>query len=598
MGGMTMEQKIFPISLVMESMKDSGYKDAAHAVAELIDNSIQAGEDLGDSIDIELICEEETSTILERSSSRINKIALYDNAAGMDFETLHKALAFGEGTRRGAKTGIGKFGMGLPNASISQCNRVDVWSWQNDECFHSFLDLAKIAETGIDTLPLPVKSEFPAEWAKKLKNPIGDHGTLVVWSDLDRLKWKRHKAFFTNSEFIVGRMYRYFIREGKCTIRMAAYNADDCVFDQRVLPNDPLYLMSDTNTPKPFDSKGGFVHFGDEELPITLNGIEYVVKMKFSVADHNFRRNFNDYYSESYSNPGNTPFGKHCAKNLGVSVVRSGRELELNNSFNVQYDPTERWWGAEVSFDAALDEIFGVTNNKQAATAFKQLTKDDIANEEDLKKSEVKDYLEAEEDPRLYILELSELIYSKLSAMRGEIKKQREGQNALKETSKTDAAESAASLTANKDGVEGLSDKKKATLTDDEKKEELKADLVRDGVSEDDEDVQAAIALALEGDEKFIIGSADIRGADIIFDVTQPAGKLKVTLNESHAIYKNLIEPIKGNNENAYDAVKLLFAAWALMEDREQSETSREMLLEARKEWGQIAKKMLKEYIG
>jgi anti-sigma regulatory factor (Ser/Thr protein kinase) len=596
-----MEQKIFPISLVMESMKDSGYKDAAHAVAELIDNSIQAGEELESRVDIELICEEETSQILERQSSRINRIAVYDNAVGMDFETLHKALAFGEGTRRGASTGIGKFGMGLPNASISQCNRVDVWSWQDGECYHSSLDLNEISKTGIDIIPLPEKSELPDEWKSKIKSPIKDHGTLVVWSDLDRLKWKRHKAFFTNSEFIVGRMYRYFIEADRCSIRMAAYNDNTCVFEEHVLPNDPLYLMSSTNTPEPFDQKGGFIPYGDPDLDkyeIDYKGQKHTVKLKFSVADHNFRRNFNDYYSKSYGNPGDTPFGKHCAKNLGISVVRSGRELELNNSFNVQYDPTERWWGAEISFDAALDEIFGVTNNKQAATAFKQITKEEIANEEEIKPSEVKDYLRGENDPRLFLLEISEIIYSKLSAIRGEIKKQREGQNALKETSKTDAAEKAASNIANEDGGKGVSDLKKESLTDEQKKEELKQDLISDGADENDEDIQAAITAALEDDEKFIIGSADIRGADIIFDVTQPAGKLKVTINESHGIFKHLIEPLKENNEMAYDTIKLLFASWALMEDREQNESYREMLEEARKEWGQYAKKMLKEYLG
>ena len=88
-----------------------------------------------------------------------------------------------------------------------------------------------------------------------------------------------------------------------------------------------------------------------------------------------------------------------------------------------------------------------------------------------------------------------------------------------------------------------------------------------------------------------------MRGADIIFDVTQPAGKLKVTLNESHSIYKHLISHLKENDDASFDIVKLLFASWALMEDREQDEHSREQLLEVRKEWGQYAKKMIGEYL-
>ena len=45
------EYKIFPTELVIDSMKDSGYKDAAHAVAELIDNSIQAGENVNKGVE-------------------------------------------------------------------------------------------------------------------------------------------------------------------------------------------------------------------------------------------------------------------------------------------------------------------------------------------------------------------------------------------------------------------------------------------------------------------------------------------------------------------------------------------------------------------
>lgn len=134
-------------------------------------------------------------------------------------------------------------------------------------------------------------------------------------------------------------------------------------------------------------------------------------------------------------------------------------------------------------------------------------------------------------------------------------------------------------------------------MSEQEKEQELRDDLERDGVSPDDEDMQSIIKSALEADEKFIIGMSDMRGADIIFDVTQPAGKLKVTINESHLVYKNLIARLKDGDNASYDIIKLLFASWALMEDREQNESNRDQLLEIRKEWGQYAKKMLNEYL-
>ena len=220
-----MEQhKIFPTDLAIDSMKDSGYRDVAHAIAELIDNSIQAGHGLDRPVDVEVICIEERQLIGERRNNRINKIAVYDNACGMSPDILGLCLAFGQGTRRGAKEGMGKFGMGLPNASISQCNRVDVWSWQNGEIYHTYLDLSEILKKQYDTIPIPEKCDsLPEEWADKIKSEKKDSGTLIVWTELDNLRWRRHKAFFSNASFIVGRMYRYFLADGCANITMRAW---------------------------------------------------------------------------------------------------------------------------------------------------------------------------------------------------------------------------------------------------------------------------------------------------------------------------------------------------------------------------------------
>ncbi|WP_164880834.1 ATP-binding protein [Aestuariirhabdus litorea] len=591
-------QKIFPIELVLDAMKDNGYKDAAHAVAELIDNSIQSGLEIKKKTHVQLICKEQSSLISDRNSSRIEQIAVYDNAGGMDKDELQSALAFGMGSRRKAKDGIGKFGMGLPNASISQCNRVDVYSWKNGKTYHTYLDIKEIAREHYDVVPEPQLASLPNEWVDCIQGEIEGSGTLVIWSDLDRLKWKRHKAFFSNVEFIVGRMYRYFIGSN-CEIRMAAYNG--CiVYDQLVKANDPLYLTKDTNTPAPFDSSPGFVSFYNGSIPVAWNGKIHNVNLKVSMCDHKFRKDFNSYYSDkSYGNPGATPFGKHCAKNLGISIVRAGRELELNNSFTNVYDPTERFWGAEISFSPELDEVFGVTNNKQAATALRQLSLADIAQEEGLdSKSEADAFMNENNDIRLPVIRVSEKVVSILSAVRGELDKQRKGSVKKNDYSSdlSHKAEGVATKFDQKLDAKGESDRKSDTLSDEQKAEEIKEELERDGLSLSEEDTKKLISDALQSSDKFIITSADIRGADIIFDVTTPGGKLKVTINESHPFYKNLVSDI-ADDPQYYDIIKLLFSAWAIMEDKQQDEQYKEWLLEARKDWGYYAKQMLTEYL-
>ena len=102
-------------------MRDNGYKNAAYAIAELMDNSIQAG-----AKRVELLCAETVVQHTHRERRRISRIAVLDDASGMDADTLRMALQFGNGTRLDPSQhkGIGGFGMGLPASSMSQCQRV------------------------------------------------------------------------------------------------------------------------------------------------------------------------------------------------------------------------------------------------------------------------------------------------------------------------------------------------------------------------------------------------------------------------------------------------------------------------------------------
>lgn len=78
---------IVPTHLVVKAMRDSGYKNAAYAIAELMDNSIQAG-----ASSVELLCGERIERLKQRQRSRISEIAVLDNGCGMDAEVLQMAL--------------------------------------------------------------------------------------------------------------------------------------------------------------------------------------------------------------------------------------------------------------------------------------------------------------------------------------------------------------------------------------------------------------------------------------------------------------------------------------------------------------------------
>ncbi len=467
--------EILPTDLAVEAMRDSGYQNTACALAELIDNSAQAEATL-----IEVFCIEAREQGQYRERKRIKEIAVLDNGHGMNSDTLQMALQFGNGTHLNDRSGIGRFGMGLPNASISQCRRVDVWSWQNgpQNALHTYLDLEEIKAQGIRHVPNPTFSPLPDFWKLHSKE-IGDSGTLVLWQKFDehRLSWKGGRATIENTESIVGRMYRKFIHNGKLEIRLLALENGAATFERIARANDPLYLISPSSTPAPFSDKPMFQKWGEEDqvFEIEWNNKKYPVVVRMSWARQ-------DTVPEDGTNRGDKPYGKHAAKNIGVSIVRSGRELTLDPSWANSYDPTERWWGVEVEFPAALDEVFGVTNNKQSATVFSHMAQFDWQSEAEPGESylEMKERLLAEGDHHVYLIDIVAYISKQLSQIRGRLADQTKGSRSGKKRHEDVSVKDRASTKFKQRAEEGHKTTQDEKVFDDEASEDLKNDLIDD----------------------------------------------------------------------------------------------------------------------
>ena len=572
-------------------MRSSGYRDTVHAISELIDNSVQAGEAVPDSrTEVEVICVDKQQVVKRRARKRINQIAVYDNATGMDSTTLRMALQFGNGTHLDpeAQTGIGKFGMGLPNASISQCRRVEVWTWQSGKCIYSYLDVGEIESGEMTEVPKPKTVALPQHWIRLIRDTIGDHGTLVVWSDLDQATWKQSTALLNNAEFLIGRIYRYFIRERRARIRLAAYEESGSsakpLLEYDVRPNDPLYLMTETSAPDPYADKAAFDLYGEpDEIDITLDGETHKVKVVYSICKPEVREA-----------GGGSGVGRHVAKNQGVSVVRARRELEMNHSFEVGYDPRERWWGIEVQFDPELDEVFGVTNNKQAATRFYMMDLEADAAVEGMSKTTYKEMLEGSEDPRLAVYEISARIQSRLRTLREQIGRMREGSRKVREGVPGAGSAEGMATRATRErrerlGKFGRSDPQENRPAD-ERAKELEGELESEGVPTD-KAKQIAVSY-VNANLKFLFQIAEIPGT-AIFDVRSKAGTIIVTINKKHPAHDHLFELLRNADLEpeapALTGLKLLLTAWARMED-EAGDKQRQELEDVRMEWGKIAR--------
>ena len=594
------DSEIIPPELAIRAMRDSGYKNTAYALAEIIDNSVQANAN-----SIELICVESQEQVHQRTRKRIASIGVLDNGDGMPPETLRLALQFGNGTHLNDRKGIGRFGMGLPNSSISQCRRLEVWTWQNgpDNAMYSYLDVDEIEGRQLFSVPSPSHKPLPEEW-RKYSQSIGTTGTLILWSKFDeyRLTWKGASATLKNTATIVGRMYRKFINDGRISIRLLALLNDQSTYDEKVRVNDPLYLMPDSSTPHPFDQEAMFQSWGDEDEVFSIDYGEQthdvIVRMSWAKSET---------VPNDQSDRGAKPYGKHAAKNIGLSIVREGRELDLDPAWTNSYDPTERWWGIEVEFPSTLDEVFGVTNTKQSATVFSHMAQFDWKSEvnADESYSEFKERLKQDSDPRSLLLPIVEHIRQQIQAARIRLKKQTSGRRNKNDRHDEPAAEDLATTKFKEraeQGHETEADSKEFTEEDCKIfAEDLKSD------KDYPDNVAEKIANATLNRKRKVAFLTKAMEGYAFFNVEHKHGGLTaIVFNTEHPFYDQLLaslEPDIGEAETdsdlldrihkAADTLELLFAAWARYEMEEVTHQTR--LFETRQEWGKMARFFLIE---
>jgi len=500
------------------------------------------------------------------------------------------------------RSGIGRFGMGLPNASISQCRRVDVWTWQSgiDNALHCYLDLDQIEAGEIDDVPEPEQTPVPPKWRER-SSVIGSKGTLIVWSKFDdhRLTWATAKTTLYNTEMLIGRIYRKFIDLGTTQIHLRAISNGEENYNETARANDPLYLMAPTSTPAPFGDQPMFQQWGDTPFEIETERGIYVVTVRIAWARP-------ETVCKDGTNRGATLYGRHAAKNIGVSIVRAKRELDLDDNWVNSYDPAERWWGIEVDFPAELDEIFGVTNNKQAATHFARMATFNWQDEAEEGESSIafKQRLREEGDPRYHLMDITTYIRQQLTNVRKRLEDQTKGQRSKSPRHETPTTDDRATK-AFRDRADERSVASDTEILDEAAKEALIKDLEKKRY---EPDVARDIAQTAQDRERKVLFLVEDWEGHAFFKVeSKPGGITEIVFNSSHPAYKQLLQVLSPefrdevsesvllkSVDEASTTLRMLFAAWARLEIEEMSNDRREKLKSMRQDWGQMAKTFLR----
>lgn len=160
-----------PVSLI-ESMRAVGYTTES-AIADLVDNSISA---------------EAEHIEIEYDATGEPYVAILDDGRGMSAPELTQAMRHGSRNPVDLRhpNDLGRFGLGLKTASLSQCRVLTVVSKQGGGLSARCWNLDVVQESGrwLVVVPSP-------EALRKLpmygRLDALDSGTLVVWQDFDRL---------------------------------------------------------------------------------------------------------------------------------------------------------------------------------------------------------------------------------------------------------------------------------------------------------------------------------------------------------------------------------------------------------------------------
>jgi hypothetical protein len=347
----------------VRGMRDVGYRSNGTAVNELIDNAYQAG------------ASKVAIWAQTQKGNTINQLAVIDDGHGMIPEMIRLAMLWGGTHREGSRALFGRFGFGLPSASVSMGQRFTVYSKiEGGQWYSCSFDLDGVEngnytdENGRIVMPIPQPDELPA-WVNQgigHKNNFGpdglSHGTVVVVEKMDKMKPSTLTAASTQFKSTFGLTYRNYCTHRPITVQ-----------GERVIPVDPMFLMP-----------GCWQYDYDDQRAVELEPIVLSmdsketgelgsIRIRFSQMPYHFLRP--DPSKPREKGVRNNPRFAIRDHNTGIVVLRAGRQLDvvstsrgqdadIKTPFNVNND--DRTWCIELDFSPVLDDEFSVTTSKQS----------------------------------------------------------------------------------------------------------------------------------------------------------------------------------------------------------------------------------------
>jgi hypothetical protein len=338
----------------IRGMREIGYKNPAWALAELIDNSFQAG---AATVDIRF---KDADIKLDRSKP--SQIAVVDNGIGMISKMISHAVRWGGTDRENDREGFGRYGYGLPSAAISLARKYTVYSKTAGKKWYSVhVDLEALSAVAgdaekIEELLEAEIAELP-DWLSEDEGPRSvndlESGTIVILEDPDRLHsmagWIAAKTLQMKLLQHFGVIYRHSLNDKRVYVA-----------GERTQIIDPLFLIPDARYVDETEVVAKKVATAAFEMEGSQG--KGVVRIRASVLPPNFQN----------ADPASFGKGAKLARRHGIMkdyngilVCRAGRQIDVVSPDWTKFQNYDLNIKVEIDFDPTLDEFFGLTTSKQ-----------------------------------------------------------------------------------------------------------------------------------------------------------------------------------------------------------------------------------------
>ncbi len=322
--------------VLMVSMRAMGYSFES-AVADIIDNSISA----------------HAKVISVRFPIDPSEcyIAIYDNGDGMTAEELFDAMKYGSESKRDGRADddLGRFGLGLKAASLSQCRRLTVASKKNGVVSAFIWDL-DVVEQKRDWYVI----ECSQEQTKNIRFidclEKYNSGTVVLWENFDIIEKSTGNVFGTLSNYMTQTsdylsliFHRFLNRNDKSAVKISVNNFQLRGIDPFLENHNKTNIRREIKITIP-DSEGN-------EHIVTVQPFILPFQKDLSPEDKKRSGGIENYRSRQ-----------------GFYIYRNERLIVWGTWFNRHRDELTKYARIRVDIPNSLDDIWGIDIKKQSAT--------------------------------------------------------------------------------------------------------------------------------------------------------------------------------------------------------------------------------------